>query len=187
MGGHTFSTPGLEPANLLPSNSTAEEAFDDAFVSSSLGRIASISSTFNYDVSGNVLPQPSAALRKFVYYQMQPYVNDTWKVTPQLTVNAGLNYQYFTVPYESQGLETVQTTGFDQYFAARLAQSAAGTSGNGVLPFVTYVLGGPKNHGPSFYQANPLDFAPHLGFAYNPGFDQTTVFNGSIGLFMTVL
>ncbi len=181
LGGHTFSTPGLEPANLLPSNSTAEEAFDDAFVSS-LGRIASISSTFNYDVSGNVLPQPSAALRKFVYYQMQPYVNDTWKVTPQLTVNAGLNYQYFTVPYESQGLETVQTTGFDQYFSARLAQSAAGTSGNGVLPFVTYVLGGPKNHGPSFYQANPLDFAPHLGFAYNPGFDQATVFNGSIGL-----
>ena len=181
LGGHVFSTPGLEPADLLPSDSTAEEAYDNAFTSS-LGRVASIGSTFNYDASGNVLAQPSSALRKFVYYQTQPYVNDIWKVTPQLTVNVGVSYQYFTVPYEQQGLETVQTTGFDQYFGARLTQSAAGQSGNGVLPFVTYVLGGPKNHGPSFYASNPWNFAPHFGFVFNPSWDQKTVFSGSAGM-----
>ena len=181
LGGKIFGTPGLEPANLLAASSTASETYDNA-LTSGLGRIASIGSTFNYDTAGNVLPQPSAALRKFVYYQTQPYLSDTWKVTPQLTVNVGLNYQYFTVPYEEQGLETVQTTGFDQYFNARLAQSASGISGNGAVPFVTYVLGGPKNHGPSFYAANPHDFAPHVGFAFNPAFDQATVFNGSLGL-----
>jgi hypothetical protein len=180
LGGHIFGVPGLEPNNLYSSD-TAEIYYDNAFVSS-LGRIASISSTFNFDAQGNVLSQPSAALRKYVYYQMQPYISDNWKMTPHLTINAGLNYQYFTVPYETQGLETVQTTGFDQYFGARMSQSASGTSGNGVVPFVTYVLGGPKNHGPSFYAANPLNFAPHLSFAYNPGFDPATVFNGSIGI-----
>ncbi len=182
LGGHIFSTPGQQPANLLLNGgSTAQSDYDNAFASS-LGRLGDISSTFNYDATGKVLPQPSGAFRKFVYYQTQPYVSDIWKVTPHLTINAGLNYQYFSVPYESQGLETVQTTGFDQYFSARLAQSAAGSSGNSAVPFVTYVLGGPKNHGPSLYAANPLNFAPRLGFAWNPGFDPGTVFNGSIGV-----
>ncbi len=181
LGGHLFGTPGLEPGNLLPASSTAEEAYDNA-LTSALGRISGIGSTFNYNAAGNVLAQPSAALRDFKYYQTQPYISDTWKVTPQLTINAGLNYQYFTVPYEMNGLETVQTTGFDQYFNARLTQSAAGISGNSAVPFVTYVLGGPKNNGPSLYASNPLNFAPRLGFAYNPGFDPSTVFNGSIGV-----
>ena len=178
LGGHIFSTPGLEPANLLPSDSTASEYYDNAFVSS-LGRVASSAGMFNYDAAGNVLAQPSSSIRKWVDYQTQPYISDSWKIIPNLTINAGLNYQFFTVPYETQGLETIQTTGFDQYFAARVAQSAAGTSGNATVPLVTYVLGGKKNNGPGFYKSNPLNFAPHVGFSYTPGFDLSTVFNGS--------
>ena len=181
LGGHIYGVPGLEPANLLPSNSIAAEDYDNAFVSS-LGRIASTGGTFNYDANGNVLAQPSSSIRKWVDYQTQPYISDSWKVTPQLTINAGLNYEFFTVPYESQGLETIQTTGFDQYFDARRAQSAAGISGNNAVPFITYVLGGKKNNGPGFYKSNLRDFAPHLGFAYTPSFDPSTVFNGSASL-----
>ncbi len=180
LGGHIFGVPGLEPANLYPSD-TAAVNYDNAFVSS-LGRIASIGSTFNFDAQGNVLPQPSSALRKYVYYQMQPYISDNWKVTPHLTIDAGLNYQYFTVPYETQGLETVQSTGFDKYFGARLTQSGSGTSGNSAVPFITYVLGGKKNHGPSFYASNPYNFAPHLAFSFNPGATPATVFNGGVGI-----
>ena len=180
LGGHIFGVPGLEPANLYPSD-TAEVLYDNAFVSS-LGRIASIGSTFNFNAQGQVLPQPSSALRKYVYYQTQPYVSDNWKLTSHLTVNLGLNYQYFTVPYETQGLETVQTTGFDSYFGARIKQSAQGVSGNDAVPFVTYVLGGPKNHGPSFYKATPLNFAPHVAFSFNPAQSPNTVFNGGAGI-----
>ena len=181
LGGHIFSTPGLEPADLLQGSSTAQEYFDNAFVSA-LGRVASTGGTFNYDVNGNVLAQPSSSVRNWVDYQTQPYISDSWKITPQLTINAGLNYQFFTVPYETKGLETIQTTGFDQYFDARMAQSAAGISGNSAVPFITYVLGGKKNNGPGFYKSNLKDFAPHLGFAYTPSFDPATVFNGSASL-----
>jgi hypothetical protein len=181
LGGHIFSTPGLEPANLLVGSSIAEEYYDNAFVSS-LGRVANVGGTFNYDASGNVLPQPSSSIRKYVYYQTQPYVSDSWKVTPHFTINVGLNYQFFTVPTETQGLETVQTSGFDQYFGAREAQSAAGISGNNAVPLFTYVLGGKKNNGPGFYKSNLLDFAPHAAFAFTPSYDASTVFNGSIGL-----
>ncbi|MBB5062039.1 carboxypeptidase-like regulatory domain-containing protein [Granulicella mallensis] len=181
LGGHLSGIPQLEPKNILPADSTASEDFDNAFVSS-LGRLASTAGTFNYDVNGNALAQPSSSIRKWVDYQTQSYISDSWKITPQVTINAGLNYQFFTVPYESQGLETIQTTGFDQYFDARLKQSAAGISGNNAVPFITYVLGGKKNNGPGFYKSNLLDFAPHVAFAYTPGFDPSTVFNASASL-----
>lgn len=181
LGGHLDNlNAALRPADLL-NDATAQVTWDTAFPAV-LGRIAAINSTFNYDATGAVLPQPSSALRKFRYYQTQPYIGDTWKLTPHLTLSYGVNYQYFTVPYETQGLETVQNTGFDAYFAKREAQSAAGISGNAAVPFITYYLGGPKNHGPSFYASNPYNFAPRFAFAYNPGFDPSTVFNGSIGI-----
>jgi hypothetical protein len=171
----------LRPVNLLTPSGTAQVTYDSAFAAM-LGRIGSLSSTFNYDASGNALPQPSGSVRNFRYYQTQPYVADTWKVTPTLTLTFGVNYQYFSVPYETHGLETVQTTGFDEYFSARQKQSAAGISGPNAVPFITYLLGGPKNHGPGYYKSNPLEFAPRFAFAYNPGFDPATVFNGSIGI-----
>ena len=61
-------------------------------------------------------------------------------------------------------------------------QSALGESGPNAVPFITYLLGGPKNHGPGYYKSNPLEFAPRFAFAYNPGFDPSTVINGSIGI-----
>lgn len=171
----------LEPANLLPSSSTAQVTYDSAFAAA-LGRVGSLSSTFNYDAAGNALPQPSSSTQDFRYYQTQPYFVDNWKVTPHLTVTYGLNYQFFSVPYETHGLETVQNMGFDKFFAAREAQSAAGISGPNAVPFFTYVLGGKANNGPAFYHSNLHDFAPRVAFSYNPGFDPSTVFNGSIGV-----
>ncbi len=174
-------TASLRPANLRPSSSTAQVTYDSAFTAA-LGRVGAISSTFNYDAAGNVLAQPSGSIRDYRYYQTQPYVSDIWQVTPHLTLNFGLNYQYFSVPYEIHGLETVQSTGFDSYFGARLQQSAAGLSGPQSVPFINYVLGGPANNGPSLYNANPHDFAPRFAVAYRPRFDQSTVFNASAGL-----
>ena len=171
----------LRPANLLTPSGTAQVTYDSAFAAM-LGRIGNLSSTFNYDAAGNALKQPSGSVRNFRYYQTQPYIADTWKVTPSLTLTFGLNYQYFSVPYETNGIETVQTTTFNDYFSARERQSAAGQSGPTAVPFITYLLGGPKNHGPGYYKSNPLEFAPRFAFAYNPGFDPATVFNGSIGI-----
>ena len=131
----------LRPPNLLTPSGTAQVTYDSAFAAM-LGRIGSLLSTFNYNASGNVLPQPSSTVQDYRYYQTQPYIADTWKVTPTLTLTFGVNYQYFSVPYEIHGLETVQNLGFDNYFAARQAQSAAGTSGPQAVPLFTYVLGG---------------------------------------------
>lgn len=174
-------TPALRPANILPASSTAQVTYDSAFTAM-LGRVGNLSSTFNYNAAGQVLSQPSSTVQDFQYYQTQPYFVDTWKVTPSLSITYGVNYQYFTVPYEIHGLETVQNMGFDQFFHEREVQSAAGISGPNAVPFFNYVLGGKANHGPSFYKAQPHEFAPRLAFAYNPSWDPATVFNASAGI-----
>ena len=40
---------------------------------------------------------------------------------------------------------------FNQFFGARLTQSAAGLTGNQAVPFVSYALGGKANKGPGFF------------------------------------
>lgn len=182
LGGETAGLDGsLRPADLLPNSTTAQVTYDSAFAAA-LGRVATLNSTFNYDAQGNPLPQPSGSRREYKYYQTLLYAADSWKITPNLTLTYGLNYQLFSVPYEVHGLETVQTTPFDTYFAARVAQSAAGISGANSVPILSYLLGGPANHGPGFYDPDHKDFAPRFAFAYNPGFDRKTVFNGGAGI-----
>ena len=182
LGGNVSSlNASLRPPNILTPSATATVTYDSAFAAM-LGRVGAVPGTFNYNAAGMALPQPSSTVQDFRYYQTQPYFQDTWKVTPHFTLTYGVNYQYFSVPYEVHGLETVQNIGFDTYFHDRQVQSAQSISGPQALPFFTYTLGGKANHGPGFYQNSPHEFAPRFAFAYNPGSDPSTVFNGSIGL-----
>jgi hypothetical protein len=174
----------LEPADLLSGGTdgaTAETLFDSNFALA-LGRVASISSGYNYNSAGAAIPQGTGDIRHYRYYQTQVYAGDTWKVNPSLTLSYGLNYQYFSVPYETNGLESVEQYSFDKYFAVREAQSAAAESGASVVPFITYVLGGKANHGPSLYSPSWKDLAPRFAFAYSPNFDRKSVFNGGAGI-----
>ncbi len=182
LGGNTQGLDAsLRPADIRTAGTTASNTYDNAFTFA-LGHIGSIDSNYNYDAAGGVLPQGSGNTRVYRYFQTQLYFGDTWKVTPHLTLSYGLNYQIFSVPYETRGLESFQPLTFDQYFSARVAQSAAGRSGNDAVPLLSYVLGGKANHGPDLYKPSYKDFAPRFAFAWNPSFDSKTVFNGGAGI-----
>ncbi len=171
---------GVRPANIR-GGTTAPGQYDAAFALA-LGRIGAVSSNYNYTASGSTVAQGTGAIRRYRYFQTELYAGDTWKVNRQLTLTYGLRYQLYTVPYEANGEESIQNTTFDQYFAARLAQSAGGKSGPGTLPFITYSLGGKANNAPTLYKPSYKDFAPRFAFAYNPAFAPKTVFNAGAGI-----
>jgi len=173
--------PSLRPADISTSGTLPDYNYDQAFTFL-LGRIAEISSDFNYNTQGTALPQLTGDQRYYRNYQTQVYAADTWKVTRNLTLSYGVNYQLFSVPYETRGLESTITTNFNQYFAARVTQSNASQTGPTAVPLINYVLGGKANNGPPLYQPEHHLFAPRFGFAFNPSWDQKTVFNGSIGI-----
>ncbi|HUD56939.1 MAG TPA: carboxypeptidase-like regulatory domain-containing protein [Terracidiphilus sp.] len=165
--------PSLRPSDVDPTNATL---WDEPFTFM-LGRIANVQSDYNYNAQGSVLKQLSGDQRLYRNYQTQLYAQDSWKLTPSLTMSYGVTYQLFSVPYEVHGLESVEPYTFDQYFNARVSQSSLGETGPDAVPLISYYLGGKANNGPPLFNQEYKNFSPHVGFAWNPGFDKKSVFN----------
>ena len=181
LGGlNTALSADVEPADIDPQDTFT---FDQGYTFL-LGRIGQVLSDYNYDAKGQVLKQLSGDQRMYRYYQLQMYVMDSWKVIPSLTVSYGVTYQWFSVPYETRGLESIEPFTFNQYMQARLQQSSLSQSGPGAVPLIAYYQGGKGagNGAPGLYQPEYRNFAPHLGFAWNPGFDKKLVINASGGI-----
>lgn len=158
----------LRPSDIA-SSPVAESLWDNAFTTI-LGRYASTTAQYNYDVAGSPLPQFTASIRDFHYNEYEFFAQDTWKIRPDLTLTYGLRWNYHSVPFESNGFESVPTLFEPQLFAARQAAALAGVNGDSAAPFVSYTLGGPVNHGPNYFTPDYKDFGPRVGLAYAPSF-----------------
>jgi Carboxypeptidase regulatory-like domain len=181
LGGYmTGGNASLRPTDIA-ATSTARARFDRAFALA-LGRVASISATFNYNAQRNVVAQGAGSTSNYRYYETELYFGDTWKVTPTISIDYGLRWQNYSVPYEKNGIESLPSLNFDQYFNARVAQSKAGQSGNSAVPFINYVLGGKANNGPGYFSPIYKNFAPRVALAYNPSFSKGTVISGGAGI-----
>jgi hypothetical protein len=133
-----------------------------------LGTIPIVSSSYNNNRQLLPLPQGSGHHRSYRYYETEAYLQDSWKARSDLTLTYGLRYQFYSVPYETNGLEAVPSIGFSQAINPRIANGAAGVSGFFANPIITYSLGGKENHGAPLYHPDWHDFQPRFAFAYNP-------------------
>lgn len=179
MGGELSSLDPAQYPSDIDSNYTS--SYDAAFMTA-VGHYASQSTVYNYDAKGNVMTEGSGQTHNYRYYEIEVYFNDSFKVTPQLTLNYGINWTNFTIPYDKQGLESAPSLDFEQYWADRVAQSNVGSSGNSSLPFISYDLSGKANGAPGMFNPTRRNFGPHVGFTYSPSFDPKTVFSGGIGV-----
>jgi hypothetical protein len=133
------------------------------------GIMNSGSATYNYGINGQPIPFGTPISRDFIARSPEEYVQDTWKVKPNLTVIAGLRYSIYGVPYAEDGVQVVPRTSINQYFAERVGGALAGIP-NYALPDanITYQIGGPVNHGPGYYPMDKKDWAPRIGIAFSP-------------------
>jgi hypothetical protein len=174
----TGLSPDQRPADIDSGSTTI---YDNLF-STALGVIPVVSSNFNYNNKGATLKTGSGLDLNYRYYETEVYGGDTWKLTPQLTLSFGLRYQAYTVPYETHGTQAISNVNFDQYFGARIKQSAAGQQGNDAVPLISYTYGGKANNAPGYFQPQDKLFAPRVAFAYVPGFDSKTVISAGAGI-----
>ncbi len=170
----TVSSGGVPalPAALRPANigsGTALTAYDAMF-SFMLGRISAVSTGINYAPDGSPLAPGSGKKRSYWYNEYEFYVQDNWRIRTDLTLNLGVRYHLYPAPYERNGFQADHTTDFQALMALRVANNAAGISGPGAEPLLSYSLSGKKNSGVPFYDTDKNNFAPRVGFAWNPSF-----------------
>src|SRR6201997_1449583 len=124
-----------------------------------------------------IAPWCCHGLRRMFY---MPYFQDEWKITPTLTLTAGLRWEYYGVAHEA----TDRTTVFDQN---QFHGVCLGSGSFNTLP-VPATLGPintppcPKN--PALYNPNYKNFDPRIAVAWAPSaLHGKTVFRGGFGIY----
>jgi Carboxypeptidase regulatory-like domain/TonB dependent receptor len=102
--------------------------------------------------------------RRFRQHEYGFFVQDSWKVRANLTLNFGARYQFNGVPYEQDGNLS------NLYVPA-----------NGTAPF-TFHLAGPGS-GRLLYNNDFSMIEPRVGFSWDPTRDGKTAIRGAFGIF----
>ena len=145
----------------------------DNFFAGELGLIWDDQTSINYTKSGTALPSGSGSKRDWRLNNFAWYVQDSWRIRPDLTATFGLRYQYQGAPYEVHGDEAqFLNTNVNQIVAKRLANGLAGISGPDATPQLAYQLAGKANNAAPLYDADKKDFSPRLSLAWNPSFSE---------------
>ncbi len=85
------------------------------------------------------------------------YAQDDWKVSPTLTLNLGLRYEYGSPYYEQNNY----VSNFDPGSQSVLTISPGAVAGNGITPYR-----GSGVYGSALVNPDLNDFAPRVGFAW---------------------
>jgi len=118
-------------------------------------------------------------------YLLATYVQDDWKVTPRLTLNLGLRYEYLAPVTDTNGLIStldLRDIAHPRFVATNtdVANFVPGVAGRFPLPLVSAQEAGL----PSSLVIPTKDmFAPRFGFAWRPFDNDKTVVRGGYGIF----
>ena len=165
-------------------------AVDDGFsnsyniaIAALSGIIPSISGQFNYAVSpdassGNLLPDGAFVNRHYKTNEFEYFLQDAWRVQPNLTVTFGIRQSMLQTPYETNGQQVAPTVDMHQWLINR---AAGATQGQSIQPDVTFAPNGQSRGLKPYWPSRLANVAPRFAFAYSP--DNKTSIRGGFGLY----
>ena len=132
-----------------------------------LGLISFGSASYNYNLTGSVLPEGTVVERKYVDNEYELFFQDSWKVTRALTLTYGVRASIFPPIHEANGFQVTTNVPLGEWLGIRGALAAAGKP-QSLAPPISYNLSSAAGGRPLYpFQHH---FAPRLALAYAPHF-----------------
>src|SRR6266568_4276049 len=156
-------------------------SFDYAY-STIIGNVPERDTSANYLVtdpsSATVLPEGAFVNRHFKSNEFEYFLQDSWRIKPNLTITFGLRHTLLQTPYETKGQQSAPTVSTRDWYLKRGAAAAQGQVFEDDL-FFTPV--GKVNHAPAFWPKQKANIAPRLSIVYSP--DQKTSIRSGFGMY----
>jgi Carboxypeptidase regulatory-like domain len=148
-----------------------------------IGGVPDSTTLSNYNVakgglSGSLLPDGTFINRHFRANEFEWYIQDGWRVRPNLTITYGIRHTILQTPYEENGQQIAPTINTDAWYKQRNASAAQGVV---YEPSLEFAPSGPANHAPGLWSKQKINFAPRLAIAYAP--DDKTSIRAGFGLY----
>jgi hypothetical protein len=152
--------------DLVPASLGVASSFKTNYeyaIGAALGLEAQGSANYNYLVNGTVLPSGAPVSRNFANFETEMYLQDTWKVTRQFTVTAGIRLGLEPPVHEVNGQQASTNIPLASWLGARanFANQGLTQQDAGLIDFV------PLSQGSAMYPFHK-NWSPRLGLAYSP-------------------
>lgn len=147
----------------LPGGSATDVRNANALLAALGGYIGGASQEFNVNSRSDLAFQPIQQVRNYQINEYALYINDQWRVTPRLTLIAGLRWDYTTPLREANNLGLLPTG---------VGGVTSILDPNGGLDFVNGYYSNPDRN----------NFAPNVGFAWDVFGDGKTTVRGGFSL-----
>lgn len=161
---------GCTPGSGVPCFPAVDPSFAVSYdypITDLLGIVTNATTIYNYNRQLQLLPPNSPITRRYAQDSYEPYVQDVWKVKPNLTLTLGLRYSLFSPVWETNGLQVCPSPSLGQWFAARATAGANGVPSN-QDPLLQVDWCGPANGKKGFWNWDYGNLGPHVAFAWAP-------------------
>ena len=133
------------------------------------GLVTVVNKNFNQDKNGTVFAPGALISRHFKSWEAEWYLQDSWRVTPNLVLTGGLRYSLLQPPYEADGNQATTNISIGQMFADRARAMETGQAYQ--IPDIQFVLSGQANGKRPYWNWDYKDIAPRFALAYSPHAD----------------
>jgi hypothetical protein len=137
----------------------------DQPITAIVGTLAEFTATYNQDKNGSVISQGALIPRNFKGHEGEMYVQDSWRIKPNLTITGGLRYTLLQPPYETHGNQAAPSISMSDFLKNRATAMFAGQT---YRPVITFGISGQANGKQPYWDWDYKNFAPRVALAFSP-------------------
>ncbi len=152
---------------------TVDDGFSTSYsvaIGALVGLVPQTSGQYNFSVSkdgktGDTLSQGAFVNRNFKANELEYFLQDSWRVRPNLTVTYGLRQTILQAPYETNGQQIAPTINMRKWFETRAAGALKGVT---TQPDINFAASGQARGLKPYWDTQKNAIAPRIAVAYSP-------------------